>query len=39
VPVKSDLTITLQPVYSKEAVRQFSLRNFVNGAYVSKGYI
>jgi len=39
VPVKSDLTVTLQPVYSKEAVRQFSLRNFVNGAYVSKGYI
>ena len=27
------------PVYSRESVRQFSLQQFVNGAYVSKGYI
>ena len=39
VPVKSDLTITIMPVYSRESVRQFSLQQFVNGAYVSKGYI
>ncbi len=39
VPTKSDLTVTLMPVYSKEAVRQFSLQQFVNGAYVNKGYI
>lgn len=39
VPTKSDLTITLMPVYSRESVRQFSLQQFVSGAYVSKGYI
>ncbi len=39
VPTKSDLTITIMPVYSKESVRQFSLQQFVSGAYVSKGYI
>jgi hypothetical protein len=39
VPVKSDLTITIMPVYSRESVRQFSLQQFVNGAYVSKGYV
>ena len=39
VPVKSDLTITIMPVYSRESVRQFSLQQFVNGAYVNKGYV
>jgi len=39
VPTKSDLTVTVMPVYSRESVRQFSLQQFVNGAYVSKGYI
>jgi hypothetical protein len=39
VPVKSDLTITIMPIYSRESVRQFSLQQFVNGAYVSKGYV
>lgn len=41
VPVKSTLSITLQPVYSREAVRQFSLQKFVNGEYVkgTGGYI
>lgn len=39
VPVKSDLTITIMPIYSKEAVRQFSLQKFVNGDYVSRGYV
>lgn len=39
VPVKSDLTVTLMPVYSRESVRKFSLQEFVNGAYVNKGYI
>ena len=39
VPTKSDLTVTLMPVYSRESVRQFSLQQFVNGAYVNKGYI
>ena len=39
VPVKSDLTVTLMPVYSRQNVRQFSLQQFVNGSYVGKGYI
>lgn len=41
VPVKSTLSITLQPVYSREAMRQFSLSKFVNGSYVNGtgGYV
>jgi hypothetical protein len=35
VPTKSEITITLQPVYSRETVRQFSLQKFVNGEYVN----
>ena len=34
VPVKSQFSVTLQPIYSREAVRQFSLNSFVQGAYV-----
>lgn len=41
VPVKSSISVTLKPIYSREAVRQFSLTKFVNGGYVngSGGYI
>ncbi len=39
VPVKSDFTVTIMPVYSKESVRKFSLQQFVNGSYVSRGYV
>jgi hypothetical protein len=39
VPVKSTLNITLQPIYSRTQVRQFSLSEFVNGNYVDKGYL
>lgn len=41
VPVKSTLTVELQPIYSREAVRQFSLQKFVNGGYTggTGGYI
>lgn len=39
VPTKSSISITLQPIYSREAMRQFSLQKFVNGDYVSGGYI
>lgn len=41
VPVKSTLTVGLQPIYSREAIRQFSLQKFVNGEYVNGtgGYI
>ncbi len=35
VPTKSTLTVVLQPIYSREAVRQFSLQKFVSGQYVS----
>ncbi len=37
VPTKSTLTVQLQPVYSREAARQFSLTKFVNGGYVKTG--
>lgn len=39
-PVKSTLTITLQPLYSRQQVRNFSLDKFIKGDYVlgsSKG--
>lgn len=41
VPVKSDITVVLQPVYSRESVRQFSLQKFVNGEYLNNpvGYL
>lgn len=39
VPVKSTLQLTLQPIYSREAARQFSLLKFVNGELVGKGYV
>jgi hypothetical protein len=33
-PVKSLLTLQLHPVYSRERVKKFNLREFVNGQYV-----
>jgi hypothetical protein len=36
-PVRSTITVTVQPLYSREAVRKFSLDSFVKGEYVSKG--
>jgi hypothetical protein len=39
VPTKSTINVTLQPIYSRESMRQFSLKDFVNGTYVTGGYI
>ena len=41
VPTKSSFTIDLQPVYSRDSVRKFSLDRFVTGGYLSSptGYI
>lgn len=39
VPVKSSMTITLQPIYSRETMRRFSLQDFVNGKYIGGGYV
>lgn len=40
VPVKSQITVTVQPIYSREEVRQFNLADFVNGGYLNgQGYI
>lgn len=39
VPTKSTMNITVQPIYSRESVRQFSLQKFVNGEYVNGGYV
>lgn len=37
VPVKSDISVTLTPIYSRESIRQFSLEKFVKGEYVNSG--
>lgn len=37
VPVRSTISVTVQPLYSREQVRQFSLDAFVNGEYVFNG--
>jgi hypothetical protein len=34
-PVRSTITVTLQPVYSRSSVRNFNLQDFVNGKYIS----
>jgi len=39
VPVKSTLTVTLQPIYSRQSMKEFSLTKFVNGEYVNRGYL
>jgi hypothetical protein len=39
VPTKSTINLTLQPIYSRESMRQFSLKDFVNGTYVTGGYV
>jgi hypothetical protein len=39
VPTKSTITISLQPIYSRESARTFSLTTFVQGGYISGGYV
>lgn len=41
VPTKSSFTITLQPIYSRNSARNFSLDRFVQGGYLNSsfGYI
>lgn len=40
VPVKSTISVTLIPMYSREAVRKFNLQDFVKGHYIfDKGFI
>lgn len=39
VPVKSTISLTLTPIYSREMMRRFSLQDFVDGKYVSGGYV
>ena len=41
VPTKSTFTITLQPIYSRDSSRKFSLDRFVQGGYLNSpfGYI
>ena len=38
VPTKSQFTVTLQPIYSRNAVRTFSLDRFVAGGYLKNTY-
>ena len=37
VPTRSNIQCTVQPIYSRRAVEQFSLDDFVNGKYVGRG--
>ena len=41
VPTKSTISVTVQPVYSRESVRNFNLNTFVNGGYINNnvGYL
>jgi len=41
VPTKSSFSVTLQPVYSRDSARKFSLDRFVSGGYLNNsfGYI
>ena len=41
VPTKSSYSVTLQPVYSRNSARNFSLDRFVGGGYLNNsfGYI
>jgi hypothetical protein len=40
VPVKSTINVTVMPMYSREAVRNFNLQDFVKGNYIfDKGFI
>lgn len=37
VPTKSTMSVTLQPIYSRDSARSFSLDKFVKGEYVKSG--
>jgi hypothetical protein len=41
VPVKSEMTVTVEPAYSRNSARNFSLQQFVQGGYMNgtPGYI
>lgn len=41
VPVKSTITVSLTPIYSRESMRKFNLHTFVNGGYLNNkvGYL
>jgi hypothetical protein len=41
IPTKSEFTVTLQPIYSRDSARYFSLDTFVSGGYLNApfGYI
>ncbi len=39
VPVKSTISVTLQPIYSRENMKSFSLQKFVNGSYIGGGFV
>jgi hypothetical protein len=38
VPTKSSFTVTLQPMYSKNSAKNFSLDRFVQGGYLNNGF-
>jgi len=38
VPTKSEFVIKLQPIYSRNSVRNFSLDRFVGGGYLNNSF-
>ena len=36
-PTQSLITVTVQPIYSRREIEQFSLQKYVNGDYVKSG--
>jgi hypothetical protein len=38
VPLKSEFTVTLQPIYSRDSARKFSLDRFVTGGYLNNSF-
>ena len=36
-PTQSLITVTVQPIYSRREIEQFSLQNYVNGEYIKNG--
>ena len=36
-PTQSLITVTVQPVYARSEIAQFSLNKYVNGGYIADG--
>jgi hypothetical protein len=39
IPVLSQMTVTLQPIYSKQRISEFDLNEFAKGNLINKGFL